>query len=86
MNGLLHSRKFLLALSDAVISTVTLVATAKLSPTDVNLFTVVVAMWQPVIVSVILGIAHEDAALKGKPDTPEAVAVPATSLPANVRR
>jgi hypothetical protein len=61
---LFQSRKFLLALLDAVISIVVLVLTHILSPGDLDFALKIVAILQPVLISVILGIAHEDAAEK----------------------
>lgn len=62
INTLLHSRKFLLALADAVASTVLLLAARFLSPSDVDLVKEIVVIYQPVIVAVILSIAAEDVA------------------------
>ncbi len=61
---LFQSRKFLLALVDAVISIAALVLTRFLSPGDVEFVLKIVAVLQPVIVLVIYGIAKEDAAVK----------------------
>lgn len=62
--GLLRSRKFLLAVLDAVFASLAIVATWFLSPEKVDQMLILVGIWQPVFVAVILGIAHEDAAEK----------------------
>lgn len=62
MNGLFKSRKFLLALGDAVFSTLVIVLTLVLSPKDVDVAVKIIAIWQGVAVAVIVGITVEDAA------------------------
>ena len=61
---LFQSRKFLLALADAILSIVALVLTRLLSPDDVKFALAIIALLQPVIYAVISGIAKEDAAVK----------------------
>lgn len=61
---LLKSRKFWLATLDALVSTITVLVTAWLSPENAKLVLTVVGIWQPVFVALIIGIAVEDAALK----------------------
>lgn len=81
INSLFHSRKFLLALTDAVASSVLLLATRFLSPGDVELVKQIVVIYQPVLVAVIASIAWEDntqthadamvqAAIASKPSAP----------------
>jgi hypothetical protein len=59
---LFQSRKFLIALADAVISILVLVLTRLLSPDDVKFAIAIIAVLQPVIYAVIAGIAKEDTA------------------------
>jgi len=59
-SALWNSRKVRVALVDAFFSTVTVLATALLSPAHTELALTVVAIWQPVFVVVIGGIAYED--------------------------
>jgi hypothetical protein len=73
---LFKSRKFLLALLDAVISIVTLVLTTYLSPQSLDLAIKIIAILQPVIVMVIYGIATEDAAEKSANPIPPAPPAP----------
>lgn len=61
---LMRSRKFWLAFVDAVVSTLTVLLTAILSPEHAALALTVVAIWQPVIIALIVGIAWEDVARK----------------------
>lgn len=58
--SLLHSRKFWLAMVDAIGSSVLLLATRYLSADDVELVKSLIVIYQPVIVAVIAGIAWED--------------------------
>ena len=60
--SLLRSRKFLLAILDAFIGSLSLVLTWYLSPDKVTSVMTLFGLWQPVIVALIVGIAHEDAA------------------------
>lgn len=62
--SLLHSRKFWLAVADAFFSTLTIVLTILLSPTHADLALQIVAIWQPVIIAVIVGITVEDSATR----------------------
>lgn len=59
---LFHSRKFLLAMTDAVVSTVMLLATRYLSPADLDFVKQIVVIYQPVIIILIGSIAYEDKA------------------------
>ena len=61
--GLIHSRKFLLAMLDALVSSVALVLTWFLSPDKVASVLALIGIWQPVLIAVIVGIAAEDVAL-----------------------
>lgn len=60
--ALLRSRKFLIALLDALLSSVTLLAVRFLSPGDVELVRNLIVIYQPVILAVIALIAVEDVA------------------------
>ena len=62
---LLKSRKFWLMILDVVISTITYFVTAYVSPEVAEQIIWVIGAWQPVIVALIIGIAIEDAAVKG---------------------
>lgn len=65
--SLLHSRKFWLAVVDAVGSSVLLLVTRYLSPPDVELVKQLIVIIQPVIVAIIAAIAWEDtAAIRSK--------------------
>ena len=61
--GLIHSRKFLLAMLDALVSSVALVLAWFLSPDKVASVLALIGIWQPVLIAVIIGIAAEDVAL-----------------------
>ena len=65
MQTLLRSRKFWLMVLDVVISTITYFVTAYVSPEIAEQIIWVIGAWQPVIVALIVGIAMEDAAVKG---------------------
>ena len=69
---LFRSRKFLLALADALVSIITLVLTQYLSPSSLDMALKIIALLQPVIIAVIVSISVEDAALKsaGAPVVP----------------
>lgn len=62
LKKLLQSRKFLVAILDAVVATLTMVATIVLSPEHVQTMLIVIGIWQPVLVVLIYAIAKEDAA------------------------
>ena len=62
IQSLLRSRKFLLAMLDAFIGSLSLILTWFLSPDKVTSVMTIFGLWQPVIVAVILGVAVEDAA------------------------
>jgi hypothetical protein len=57
---LFASRKFWLLILDTVISLVTLISTAVLAPAQLDFALKIVAILQPVFVSIIYGIALED--------------------------
>jgi hypothetical protein len=61
--SLLRSRKFLLAMLDALVSSTALVLTWFLSPDKVASVLALIGIWQPVCIAVIIGIAAEDVAL-----------------------
>lgn len=61
---LVRSRKFWLMILDVVISTVTFFVSRYINPEISEEIIWVIGAWQPVIVALILGIAHEDAAEK----------------------
>ena len=63
-HGLLRSRKFWIAVLDAVVSSITVLATALLSPEQVDMVLLLVGIWQPVFVALIAGIAYEDGKAK----------------------
>jgi len=65
MQALLKSRKFWLMILDVVISTITYFVTAYVAPDIAEQIIWVIGAWQPVIVALIVGIAVEDAAVKG---------------------
>ncbi len=65
MKALLQSRKFWLMFLDVAISTITYFVTAYVSPEIAEQIIWVIGAWQPVIVALIVGIAIEDAAVKG---------------------
>lgn len=67
MSGLLKSRKFWLMILDVVISTVTFFVTKYVAPDVGENILWLIGAWQPVIVALIVGIAVEDAAVKGNP-------------------
>jgi len=58
--ALWNSRKVRIALCDAFFSTLVVLITALLSPENAETAMIVVAIWQPVFVAVIGGIAYED--------------------------
>jgi uncharacterized membrane protein len=61
---LVKSRKFWLMILDVLISTITYFVTLYVKPEVADQIIWVIGSWQPVIVALILGIAHEDAAEK----------------------
>lgn len=64
---LMRSRKFLLAMADAIASSVLLLATRYLSPSDLDFVKQIVVIYQPVIVILIGSIAYEDKARMENP-------------------
>ncbi|MFA5208271.1 MAG: hypothetical protein WC428_06540 [Candidatus Paceibacterota bacterium] len=62
---ILKSRKFWLMVFDVVLSTATYFIGQYVSPEVGNNILWLIGAWQPVIVSLIVGIAVEDAAEKG---------------------
>ena len=64
LSSLFHSRKFMIAMSDALFSITTMLITFLLSEnTEVRVLVLgIIATLQPVVISVINGIATEDAA------------------------
>jgi hypothetical protein len=79
MAALFQSRKFLVALLDAFLATMTTLLTLWLSPDNLNIALGVVAIWQPVFVAVIMGIAKEDAAAYEAYSHPNQVDLPKPS-------
>lgn len=72
--GLLQSRKFWLMLVDVVLSNITYFLTLYLAPDKAEMALWLVGSWQPVIISVIVGITAEDSATKSNPNiTPKLV-------------
>ena len=67
MSTLFRSRKFLLMIFDVVISTATFFVSKYTTPDLAENILWLIGAWQPVIISVIVGIAVEDAAEKGNP-------------------
>lgn len=61
--SLLHSRKFWLLIVDVVVSTLTLVLSRFLNPTDLDFALKLIAIYQPVFVTIITMVAVEDTAL-----------------------
>jgi hypothetical protein len=66
MASLLKSRKFWITVFDVVVSTATYMISRYMSPEVAEDILWLIAAWQPVIISLILGIAAEDAAEKGQ--------------------
>ncbi len=64
LQKLIRSRKFWLMVLDVVISTATYLLTWLTSPELAERIIWLIGAWQPVMVALILGIAHEDAAEK----------------------
>lgn len=64
MADLIRSRKFWLMLLDILISTATFFITKYAAPELAEDILWLIGAWQPVIIALILAIAHEDAALK----------------------
>lgn len=62
MQSLLHSRKFWIAISDALVGTLAIVLTWFLAPDKVSQVLVMYGLWQPVLIALITGIAIEDSA------------------------
>ena len=61
-SGLLHSRKFWIAMLDAIIALATLWIGQLFSPETQKMILQTLAILQPVFLTVIASIAHEDAA------------------------
>lgn len=82
MQSLLKSRKFMIAMSDALFSIVTMLVTFLLSEnTEVRVLVLgIIATLQPVIISVINGIATEDAAKTTAQSVKDAANVTAQSV------
>jgi hypothetical protein len=59
--GLLHSRKFWLAILDAFVSSIAIVLGWFLAPDKVGEILTLIGLWQPVLIIVIGSIAYEDA-------------------------
>ena len=62
MAMLLSSRKFWLMIFDVAISTTTFFVTKYVAPAAAENILWLIGSWQPVVISVILGIAIEDSA------------------------
>ena len=67
--GLLKSRKFMLMMVDVILSNVTYFVTIFIAPERAEMALWLIGSWQPVIISVIIGITAEDAAVKSNPNT-----------------
>jgi len=67
--GLLRSRKFVLMVVDVVFSNITYFVTLFIAPDKAEMALWLIGSWQPVIISVIIGITAEDAAVKSNPNT-----------------
>lgn len=61
------SRKFWLMVFDVIISTATFFVTNYVAPDLQKVILFLIGAWQPVIISVIIGIAVEDAGEKSNP-------------------
>lgn len=59
---MLHSRKFWITMTDALVSTILLLATRYLSPADLDFVKQIVVIYQPVVIVLIGSIAYEDKA------------------------
>jgi hypothetical protein len=62
-SSLAHSRKFWLLVLDAVVSTLTLVLALVLTPEQLDFALKLIAIYQPIFITIITAIAVEDAAL-----------------------
>lgn len=62
IKSLLKSRKFLLAMLDALVASIALTLTWFLSPDKVASVLALIGIWQPVCIAVIISIAAEDVA------------------------
>ena len=69
LTGLFKSRKFVLMLVDVVLSNITYFVTMFVAPERAEMALWLIGSWQPVIISVIIGITAEDAAVKSNPNT-----------------
>lgn len=65
---ILKSRKFWLMVADVAISTATYFVTNYVAPELQNTILFLIGAWQPVVISLIIGIAVEDAAEKSNPN------------------
>ena len=61
------SRKFWLMIADVSVSTATFFVTKFLAPEMQEIILFLIGVWQPVIISLIIGIAIEDGAEKRNP-------------------
>lgn len=61
-SSLLHSRKFWLVILDALVSSLTLVLQLVLAPAQLDLALKLIAIYQPVFITIITAIAAEDVA------------------------
>ena len=59
-SGLFHSRKFWLLILDTFVSILSLVLTRFLAPDELDFVLKIIAILQPVFITVILGITAED--------------------------
>ena len=55
-----YSRKFRIMVLDAAFSTLAIVLTLAFIPAVVTQILILVALWQPIIVACVVGIAYED--------------------------
>jgi len=67
-----QSRKFRTMICDAGFATLAIVLGWFFIPEKLNQVLILVGLWQPVIVSYIIGVAMEDSALKGSLSSTEA--------------
>ena len=86
LQALFRSRKFLIALTDVIISTVVYLLALFLKPDQLDQIKILIGVWQPILGMVIYAIAKEDAALKSAggqyiPPQPEQVIQPTPPLP-----
>jgi len=67
-----QSRKFRTMICDAGFSTIAIVLGWFFAPEKLDQILILIALWQPVIVSYVIGVAMEDSALKGSLSSAEA--------------